>query len=361
MTVFDSLRNDLRLKGTLNFVGGGLWVYQGTSHGSNVLSTMASNSPGLMIGTAPLADYWLIRTEDVSGETLLEEYNWVSGAEYADSAGADIISSSLAYRTFGNPATDPTFSEADGNTAPITIAADIAASKGIIVVTSAGNYAQDWNWPHIGFPADADSVLTVGAVDVFGAYAPFSSFGPTSDGRLKPDVVARGVATFVADPTSGFANVDGTSFSTPIVAGLLACLKGAFPQKTNMELFNAVRASSSHSGLPDTLTGYGVPDFSTAFQLLTGIQNSVLSDDKISVFPNPCSSSMTVIFHENAPTSSSLEIFDLQGRRICIRESLPLNGNRIELSNEINKLNPGTYLLKIAGPKGVFHKTIIKL
>jgi serine protease AprX len=360
MDVFDSLRAGLRIMGTRNFVGGGTYVYQGTPHGSSVLSTMAAYWPGFMIGTAPLADYWLVRTEDINGEDFIEEYNWICGAEYADSTGADIISSSLAYRQFQEPGTSHTYEQTNGDTAPISIGADIAASRGIIVVTSAGNSGEEELWPFIGFPADADSVFVVGSVDAHGIYAPFSSTGPTIDGRLKPDVVARGVATVVAVPDGTLDVANGTSFSTPIVAGMIACLWQAFPGKTNMEIMQIVRQSGSQATTPDNLLGYGIPDFGQAYQNTMGINDLTSELPSVNVYPNPFNDRIYLEPVEAGGEQFDVRLFDASGRMVMhLQKNLPQGGN-IELSQGLEHLSPGLYHLVINDGNNSNHFKLIR-
>jgi len=251
MEAFDSLYMNGRILGTRDFVSGGTNVYQGSTHGTAVLSTMGANLPGQLVGTAPEASYWLFRTEDTGTEYMIEEYNWASGAEYADSVGADVINSSLSYKTFDEPLYDHTYSEMDGNTAPSTIAADMAASRGMIVVNSAGNDGGSGSWPYIGAPADGDSVFSIGAVDADGQYVYFSSIGPTADGRIKPNFMAQGANTVVASTNGGTATSSGTSFSSPISAGITACLWQANPSMNNMEILNAIQLSGSMASNPD--------------------------------------------------------------------------------------------------------------
>jgi subtilisin family serine protease len=360
ITLFDSLRGSNRIMGTINYVGGGTYVYQGTSHGTSVLSTMAANTPGTMIGTAPMADYWLIRSEELNAENIIEEYNWAAGAEYADSVGADIISSSLSYRTFTLNTYNHTYEETDGNTAPSTIAADIACAKGMIVVVSAGNSAQDWNWPHIAFPADGDSVFTVGAIDAHGIYAPFSSVGPTIDKRIKPDAVAKGIGTIVASQDGSLAAANGTSFSTPIIAGMIACLWQRFPQRNNMKIIDAVRQSCSHASSPDTLTGYGIPDFSRAGEILMGADEMRLAGREIRVFPNPCHTSLTIHVPDRFGNMAGIEILSTEGITMLIREAEITPGTPFILNYELENLEPGIYLLKVTGKENVFISKIIK-
>ena len=194
-----------------------------------VLSIMGGNLPGELIGTSPDANFWLLRSEDAGSEYLIEEDNWTAAAEFADSAGADIMNTSLGYSQFDDHLMDHTYADMDGNTTRISRAADIAASKGMLVVVSAGNQGAG-NWHYISAPADADSVLAVGAIDANGYIADFSSRGPSSDLRVKPDVVAIGKGTWVADFESGIRQGNGTSLSAPVISGLAACLWQANPE-----------------------------------------------------------------------------------------------------------------------------------
>jgi subtilisin family serine protease len=244
-------------------------IFNSHSHGTSVLSTMGANLPGEMVGTAPKANYWLLRSEYGPSEYLIEELNWASAAEFADSVGADIINSSLGYTTFDDPSQDHTYQDMDGNTTPITIAADLAASKGILVVNSAGNSGNN-SWQYIGAPADGDSVFSIGAVNAYGNYVSFSSKGPTYDGRIKPDVVAQGSGSTIINAYSGNVSTgSGTSFSSPITAGMVACLWQANPTKRNTEIMEAIRQSASLANNPDTLLGWGIPDYFLADSILS--------------------------------------------------------------------------------------------
>jgi hypothetical protein len=321
---------------------------------------MAANAPGTMIGTAPLADYWLVRTEELNAENIIEEYNWTAGAEYADSAGADIISSSLTYTTFMDEQTNHTYEQTDGNTAPVTIAADIACAKGMIVVVSAGNSALNWSWPHIGFPADGHSVFTVGAVDAHGVYAPFSSVGPTYDQRIKPDAAARGVGTIVAAQDGSLASADGTSFSTPLLAGLIACLWQSFPDRSNMKILDAVRKSCSHHLSPDSLTGNGIPDFEKARDVLLGVEEMPDAGCAMRVSPNPCHHSLTIQLPPQAGSRIRYVMSDMEGSIILSNEAEIIPGMPLVVSEGLENLKPGIYLLKVTGKEKVFIKKIIK-
>ncbi|HPE56260.1 MAG TPA: S8 family serine peptidase [Bacteroidales bacterium] len=269
LSAFDSLWINGQILGTKDFVSPlSPNIFGSHSHGTNVLSTMGANLPGQMVGTAPHADYWLLRSENGSTEYLVEELNWVSAAEFADSVGADVINSSLGYTTFDDPSQDHSYSDMDGNTTPITIGADLAASKGILVVNSAGNSGNS-SWLYIGAPADGDSVFTIGAVNSSGNYASFSSRGPTFDGRIKPDVVAQGQSTVLINAFTGSVTTgSGTSFSSPVTAGMVACLWSAFPDRKNTEVMEAIRQSASQYSSPDGYLGYGIPDYLEAFNIL---------------------------------------------------------------------------------------------
>jgi len=264
---FDSLRIQNRLLGWYDFVDMDTTVFNTGYHGMEVLSTIAGLNNGFFVGTAPKAQFYLFRTEDENSEYPIEEYNYVCALEKADSLGVDIVHSSLGYNDFDNDSLSYSYEDMNGNTAISTIGADIAAAKGMIVVASAGNEG-DNTWKYISAPADADSIFAIGAVDLNGKYVDFSSRGPSVDKRIKPDVCAQGRSTRVASPRKGIMYSSGTSFSGPIIAGCMACLRQAFPDKTNIEIMNAVRATASHSKKPDDLTGYGIPDFYKAYLYL---------------------------------------------------------------------------------------------
>lgn len=310
---FDSLRNENRILGTRDFATGDTMVYEDDVHGTMVLSCITGNIPGKLIGTAPKAKFWLLRTEVAASESIQEEMNWAVGAEFADSVGADIISTSLGYNTFDDSVNNHTYKDMDGNTTIITNAADLAASKGIFVTVSAGNEGNK-PWFRITAPADADSVLTVGAVDSLGSLAYFSSRGPSYDRRIKPNTVARGYNAFLAKPDStlGFAN--GTSFSCPITAGAVACLWQYNKNKTNMELLYAIQESASQYSAPDSLKGYGIPDFCKAKDILTGIDKHATVENTLNVFPNPFQSSFTILYTSAKQESVIIELKDLTGR-----------------------------------------------
>lgn len=358
---FDSLRANNQILGRWNFVDGNSTVtIFGNVHGTWCLSLMAGNIPGKLIGTAPKAKYWLLRTEDGASETVIEEDNWVSGAEFADSVGADILSTSLGYTEFdsvkigGITVANPyshSYKDMDGNTTRISIGTDIAASKGMLPVCAAGN--SGWgSWHFIGAPADADSVLAVGAVDSLSAYVGFSSKGPSYDGQVKPNVAAQGDHPYVTDLGAGSYNIySGTSFACPLVAGMAACLWQAHPGATSMQLFNAIQRSASSFTNPDTLTGYGIPDFCAAHDtLLLSVKENNLTDD-IRIFPNPTTGKFRI---SASGSFQSIEVYNLPGEKVY---AIPaIKGEAVSLPSGLGK---GMYFIKINSEKGSVTKKLV--
>ncbi len=268
LPTFDSMRLNNQVLGTWDFVANESSVDEDHTHGMQCLSTITANLPGSFVGSAPKASFYLYRTEDVASEYPVEEQNWAAAAEQADSAGVQIFSTSLGYAQFSNTMYNYTYSDMNGNTSIIARAADIAAKKGILVVVSAGNEGNK-PWRYITTPADADSAMTVGAVNYNRQVASFSSYGPSSDGQVKPDVASVGVGTVIANSGNGQpGSGDGTSFACPNMAGLTSCLWQAFPEVNNMSVIEALRQSADRVTNPDTRTGYGIPDMKKAFVLL---------------------------------------------------------------------------------------------
>lgn len=244
-------------------------VFKEMDHGTKVLSAMAANVPNLYVGTATQASYWLLRCEDNSSENLVEEDYWAAAAEFADSAGVDIINSSLGFHAFDDKDADHSYADLDGERTLISHTASMLADKGIILVNSAGNEGMG-TWKKINFPADARDIITVGAISPNGKNAAFSAIGPTADRRIKPDVMALGSPTAVITGRGTISRDMGTSFATPLITGLVACLWQALPQKTAREIIQAVIQSGDKQAAPDDIYGYGVPDFVKAYQLLKG-------------------------------------------------------------------------------------------
>lgn len=263
---FDSARARNQFLGTWDFVSGNNNVND-DAHGLNCFSIVAGYLPGTYVGSCPEANYFLLRTEDAPTEQIIEEYNWVMGAEYADSAGVDVISSSLGYTSYDNPVYSHTYAEMNGNTTVVTQGADLAAKKGILVVNSAGNEGNS-SWKFIAAPADGDSVLTIGAVNSSGIIASFSSFGPTSDGQIKPDVVSVGSGTALSNTSGNVSSGSGTSFSCPNMAGLATCLWQLFPEFNNWKIITTLRQSSDRFATPHPQYGYGLPNMKKAVGVL---------------------------------------------------------------------------------------------
>lgn len=361
LPAFDSLFANNQILGCRDFVVGDTLVFEDYSHGMSVLSCMGGNLPGQLVGTSPKADFWLLRTEDIATEGLHEEINWAVAAEFADSVGADIITSSLGYSNgFTIPADEHTYADMDGNTTIITKAADWAASVGIFVVSSAGN-AGGPSWYKITAPADADSVLTVGAVDSVQVIAGFSSRGPTFDGRIKPNVVAQGVHATVASDMGGLGFFNGTSFSCPITAGAVACLWQANPTLTNMQLMAAIEQSANQYASPDTIKGYGVPNFCYANSIIAGILSQTAEEEVLTAFPNPFNSTISVSFYSSSKQEAELSLFDVSGRKVIAQtKQLDNHATNTFLVSGGNELAKGIYILQLKTSTKTFYKKIVK-
>ncbi|MEG2127176.1 MAG: S8 family serine peptidase [Bacteroides sp.] len=256
---------NIKLLGVKDFVNAKADIYAESSHGMCVLSCMAMNRPYVMVGTAPEASYWLLRSEDESSEHLVEQDYWAEAIEFADSVGADVVNTSLGYYTFDDASKNYHYRDLDGHTALMSRQASRVADKGMILVCSAGNSGAN-SWKKTTPPGDAEHVLTVGAIDKKAVLAPFSSVGNTTDNRIKPDVVAVGLEADVMGTDGVLRRGNGTSFSSPIFCGMVACLWQACPQLTAKELMERIRQSGDRAKYPDNIYGYGVPDLWKAYQ-----------------------------------------------------------------------------------------------
>lgn len=316
ISAFNNLWNENRVKGYWDFVNNNDSVFDKHSHGTSVLSTMAGVKSGEIIGTAPSANYWLLRTEDGATETISEEYNWLAAAEFADSVGADIINSSLGYTVFDDPIDNHTYADMDGNTTIITKAADLAFSKGMLVVNSAGNSGNS-SWYYIGAPADGNEVLSVGAVEHDGSYATFSSHGPTIDGRVKPNVSTIGRFSAVVNSNGLVVFSNGTSFSSPEMAGISAALWQAFPSKTNAQIKDAIEKSAHQYYFPDDELGYGIPNFRIAYMLLSGLKVDDNSQNQLlNVYPQPFNNNFNLLFYSAQKQTVNIRIVDVAGKLV---------------------------------------------
>ncbi|MBC7388683.1 MAG: S8 family peptidase [Opitutaceae bacterium] len=335
-----------RLKFTYNIVENQSDVFSRHVHGTNVLSCLAGYSPGKLIGTGFGSDFALIITEDVKSEKKIEEYYWLKGAEMADSLGVDIISSSLGYYTFDDTSENHQLSELDGKTTVITKAAAMAARKGILVVNSAGNNYNVNSWRKIVFPCDADSILSVGAVDNNFSKSSFSAIGPSEDGRIKLEVSAFGSGVTINNSGNSFYSGSGTSYSAPLITGLAAGLWQSNRGLTNIQIRNAIIQSSSLYLSPNNEIGYGIPDFEKAYNLLNSkfFTRCKEQTNSYDLYPNPVSDLLT-IQSNNFSEGTEYYLFDLNGKEIT-------NGiinvqSFAKLKLDFTYLGPGIYILKI--------------
>jgi len=305
---------------------------------------MAGNVPGQYIGTAPDASYYLLRTENTASEYIVEEYFWAAGAEFADSAGADIIHASLGYTVFDDPSQNHSYADMNGKTALVSRAATMAVRKGMMVIISAGNEGNK-TWKYISAPSDADSILAVGAVTATGTLASFSGRGPSSDGRIKPDVVAMGVGTFVQNTGGSFSPGSGTSFASPVITGLTACLWQAVPSLTPNELRRAILMSASQYDAPDTLKGYGIPDFSRALVIARQMSRMKTDSGRITLFPNPAHDNLNLALYFIPSAEMTIEVFSITGALVWKTISGEHQTAPVILPLNIRHLNPGIYLI----------------
>ena len=270
IAAFDSTR----ILGIKDFVGNTKSMYIESDHGLKVLSCMGANWPHAIVGTAPKASYWLFRTEDEYSEHLVEQDYWAAAVEYADSVGVDVVNTSLGYNTFDDKTKDYRLRDLDGEYSLMSRQASRVADKGMVLLCSAGNAGQG-SWKKITPPGDARNILTVGAITESGKLAPFSSVGNTADDRIKPDVMAIGMFTRVIGTDGQPTTANGTSFATPVMCGMVACLWQARPELTAKQIITLVRQSGDRADYPDNIFGYGIPDLWKAYQTQGDITESV--------------------------------------------------------------------------------------
>lgn len=264
----EAMKN-INILGVRDFVNPEADIYAESSHGMCVLSCMAMNQPNVMIGTAPEASYWLLRSEDEYSEHLVEQDYWAAAIEFADSVGVDVVNTSLGYYSFDDPTKDYRYRDLNGHYALMSREASKAADKGMVLVCSAGNSGAG-SWKKITPPGDAENVITVGAISKEGVLAPFSSVGNTADGRVKPDVVAVGLGADVMGTDGNLRRANGTSFSSPIMCGMVACLWQSCPQLTAKQIIELVRKSGDRADFPNNIYGYGIPDLWKAYSTVNG-------------------------------------------------------------------------------------------
>ena len=357
LEAFQSLMTSGRMLGTHDFVDGDQAVFAHSTHGTMVLSTMAANWPDKMIGTAPEASYWLLRSEEDRFETLLEEDNWIAAAEFADSAGVDIINTSLGYNTFDDPSQDHSYEQLDGKTLRMSIAQNLAAFRGILMVTSLGNEGTS-RWKKLTVPADADSVLAVGGVTPNGSFSRLASIGPTYDERIKPNVAAQSELVAVASTGNVLLTAAGTSFASGLVAGGAACLWQAFPQYRNMDVFDAIEQSGHRASRPDNEVGHGIPNFFRAYDDLSN-RNLVVVEDFIRVYPNPATEQVTIAFFSVSEQRVEVQVNDLTGRTVYFDQFAALEGRNL-FDLEWEGLAPGIYTVVLITNDGILEETVIR-
>lgn len=338
---FQRLITNNLILGGYDYVNKNTNFFTGHSHGTLVLSTMGGFTDGQLVGTAPDAKYYLFITEDVASENPIEESNWVEAAEEADRLGVDIITSSLGYFGYDNPAYSHTYDDMTGNSAFASQGANVAFSKGIFVVASAGNEGANVE-PHVGVPAEALNVLGIGAVKADETYALFSSIGPSFDGRVKPDVMAQGQGSVISDTAGNIVTANGTSFSCPILAGVVACLWQALPGKTNAQIKQLITQSADNFNpivKSRNQYGYGIPDFNLA--LANGLSVETFSKNDFLVYPNPTSDSISIVLPSGFD-AKTIVIYNVLGQQVLEKKISTLTP-----TISLKTLNSGMYFYKI--------------
>ncbi len=342
-----------------DFVGNSTNVYRYGQHGTEALSCIAAYQPGVLEAGAYEANIMLCITEESGSEYRVEEYNWLFAAEMADSAGIDIISTSLGYTTFDDPEMNYEYEDLDGNTAVITRAVNLAAQKGILCVISAGNEGSG-RWRYVSPPADAIDVLSVGAVSSSGDRVSFSSFGPTADGRVKPDVSALGLQTVVVNSRGEVVRSNGTSFSAPLITGLTAGVWEAFPGETNLEIIERIRLAGNSSLAPNNELGYGIPTFSAAL-LVPVPDEEDIREANYRVYPNPIESGKLFVEAKTRDLSFPVEvrIYNSTGQLVT-HTRFTSETFSPTLSLDTSGLGRGVYILHILSPTASDTMKVIK-
>ena len=348
---FDSLRLNHRILGSYDFVNQKISVNEEGVHGAFCFSILSSNLPEVFVGSAPASEYWLFKTEDDSSESPVEEQNWIAAAEFADSVGVDLISTSLGYAYFDDPKYDLNYLQRNGHNALISQAANLAVTKGMIVTAAAGNDGtQNSERKYLSCPADGDSVYAAGAVDISNQIGNFSSWGPNGSGQVKPDGVSLGVGTRFIGTDGNLNSGNGTSFATPNLAGLIICLWQAFPEFSAHDILMTVRQSSDKFASPDIHYGYGLPDFEKAYQTLLskrmGITNTLAGNEWILAYPVPFHNTIHILIKPVVAGTATLQLMDISGKNIQTK-TFPIEANLAQLVEfDINQaLSKGTYFL----------------
>jgi len=360
LEVFDSLYSRRGVLGTYDFVNPGNNVYNEDSHGTQVLSTMAANIPCKLVGTAPDASYWLLRSEDNinNSEWPVEEDYWVVAAEFADSAGCDLISTSLGYAImFTDTIFNHTQEEFTGDSLRISKAANLAVKKGIVVVCSAGNYGEDRPWKYICSPSEAREVLSVAAVTNQREIAGFSSRGFGLDASVpKPDVAAMGAGTSLISAFGDYRTNSGTSFSAPIVAGMAACLIAVFPDSSATSIIDMIRKAGDLYPEHNDSLGYGIPDFGKYIDKIVVRKNEIPVNNLIAFFPNPFENHL---YFSSKQEIERLEIFSFDGHKVYSARKIDpaIHGETISLAMNLPK---GIYFAIVRSQKSLQTFKLIK-
>ncbi|MFW5820106.1 MAG: S8 family peptidase [Bacteroidota bacterium] len=358
LKAFSHLWEENRIKSYRDFVNPSSNIFEESTHGLAVLSTLAAYIPDTFVGTAPKASYMLLRSEEAARENKAEEAYWILAAEYADSLGADIITSSLGYNDF--PTSDKmnyNFDDLNGDSALVTRAAEKAFEKGMVIVSSAGNEGNN-DSGRITPPADGPNVLAVGSIDTAYNITSYSSRGNTYDGRIKPDVMAVGFRTKIINSIGNPSEAYGTSFAAPQVAGLIACLMQATSDKTHHEIIQAVRKSSSQYQNPDSISGYGIPNFIHALWELKKDSGENQHHGFIA-HPNPFTAIVELQTTSPDIGIQQIDIFSSEGKLIHSNNRIWQPGEKIMIS-ELQKYSPGVYYLVAHSTEGEIVTKLIK-
>ena len=347
---FDSLFLQNRIVDKYDFIDNDTNVFEKSAHGTMVSGVIAGNQTNY-IGSAPHVDLCLYITEDVTREVHEEEFDLVRGLERADSVGADLVNISLGYFKFDTLQGDYTYADMDGETTITAKGIQVATSKGLVIVTSAGNSGPDY----IGTPCDPDSILCVGATDTSNVVASFSSVGPAADGRIKPDVSAIGKAAMCVFADGHIGRCNGTSFSSPLTCGMVACLMQAHPSLTMLEIVNSVKQSGHQYNNPDSLLGYGIPNACVADSLMqlleVGVDDFNIEKENFNIYPNPTNGSITITSNNNI---NLIEFYSIEGR--LVKTIKMENGNSILMN--CTDFEAGVYIVSLNQSK--FKRLIVQ-
>ena len=357
MSIFSNAFSQNRVIATKDFVNPHSNIFTEDSHGTHVLSIIAANAPTFMVGTAPEANFVLLRSENFDSEQLVEEYYWSAAAEYADSIGADITNTSLGYTTFDVPSQNHTYSDLTGETTPISISCSIAAKKGMLMICSAGNEGSS-TWKYISVPADAKGVLTVGSINLDSSLSTFSSIGPTADGRVKPDVVALGTDVGIIGNLNSPSLGNGTSFSAPIITGMAACLWQAFPNLTSNQIREAIISTSSQYSNPNNSKGFGIPQARLAYYNLlevTGESRCIPPD----ISPNPFSNGINITINAKSESETVVTIYTCTGE-LVFREQILISLTDNVIIPISKNLPKGIYIVNITCGECVWREKLVK-